>query len=99
MGSLLDELIETHGGLARWEALDSLHAHLRQGGVFWGVASHAGELDDVFVTAKLHEQFVRHEPFREAGLHSTYTPERTSVERADGRVVAALDALRDSFSH
>lgn len=98
MVSLLDEVIEAHGGLSRWAQLEAVHARLAQGGVTWALKGHADELTDVYVTALLHQQSVSHRPFIEASLHSCYTPSRVSIEAADGSEVEALDDPRDSFA-
>ena len=98
MASLLDEVIEAHGGLARWAQLETIHARLTQGGVTWALKGHADELSEIYVTARLHEQSVSHRPFVEPGLHSCYTPSRVSIERGDGTEVEALEDPRASFA-
>jgi hypothetical protein len=91
LANLLDEVIEAHGGLARWAQLETIHARLTQGGVTWALKGHPDELSDVYVTVRLHEQSVSHRPFLEPGLHSCYTPSRVSIERADETEVEALE--------
>ena len=56
-----------------------------------------GVLDDVFVTASLHEERVSHYPFGAAG-RSVFTPERVVIDDDDGTVVEALDQPRASFA-
>ena len=36
MASLLDEVLDAHGGLDRWNQLEQVHAHRIQGGAVWG---------------------------------------------------------------
>jgi hypothetical protein len=98
LASLLDELIEAHGGLARWAQLETMHARLTQGGVTWALKGYAGELSDVYVIARLHEQSVSHRPFLEPGLHSCYRPSRVSIERPDGTEVDSFEDPRVSFA-
>jgi hypothetical protein len=97
MNALLEEVVTAHGGLGRWNQLQSVRAHLHQGGVFWGLKGHQGQLDDVFVTADLHRQAVSHRPFGAPDLQSSYTPDRVSIERSDGTVVEELKAPRSTF--
>jgi hypothetical protein len=97
MTSLLDETVSAHGGMARWNELDSVRARIVQGGAFWALTGHEGELTDVVCTAKLHEQIVWHEPFGAQHLHSRYTPDRASIERSDGTEVEFLDDPRQAF--
>src|SRR5580698_7353807 len=98
MASLLEELVEAHGGLVRWNELYSVRAHLIQGGEFWGMTGHGNELTDVFCTARLHEQEVSHEPFNGPDLRSRYTADRVSIERTDGSEVDSLENPRASFA-
>jgi hypothetical protein len=95
---LLETVIEAHGGLERWNELDTVSARLIQGGVLWPFKGQAGVLDDVVVTASLHEERVSHRPFGAADRHSAFTPERVAIETGDGTVVEALDQPRASFA-
>jgi hypothetical protein len=74
MTDLLDHVVQAHGGLKRWDELESVSAHLAQGGVTWEMVGQKGVLDDVFVTASLHEERVSHYPFGAAGGRSVFTP-------------------------
>ena len=98
MNDLLETVIEAHGGLERWNQLDSVSARLIQGGVLWELKGQAGVLDDVVVTASLHQERVSHRPFGAADRHSSFTPERVAIESDDGTVLEALDQPRDSFA-
>ena len=98
MSDLLDTVIEAHGGLERWNQLNTVSARLIQGGVLWPLKGQAGVLDDVVVTASLHEERASHRPFGAADRHSSFTPERVAIETTDGTVVEALDQPRASFA-
>ena len=54
MSDLLEAVIEAHGGLERWNQLETVSARLVQGGALWALKGQAGVLDDVVVTASLH---------------------------------------------
>ena len=98
MSDLLETVIEAHGGLERWNQLNTVSARLIQGGVLWPLKGQAGVLDDVVVTASLHEERASHSPFGAADRHSSFTPERVAIETTDGTVVEALDQPRASFA-
>jgi hypothetical protein len=98
MADLLDYLVEARGGLKRWNELESVSAHLRQGGVTWEMKGQKGVLDDVYVTTSLHEERVSHHPFGSPGRRSVFTPERVTIENEDGTVVEVLDQPRASFA-
>jgi hypothetical protein len=95
MSDLLETVIEAHGGLERWNQLDSVSARLIQGGVLWPFKGQAGVLDDVVVTASLHEERVSHRPFGAPDRHSAFTPGRVAIETDDGTVLEALDQSLD----
>jgi hypothetical protein len=97
MNELLTSVIDAHGGLERWNELDTVSARLAQGGALWGLKGQEGVLDDVVVTASLHEERASHRPFGAADRHSSFTPERVAIETDDGTVVEALDQPRGSF--
>jgi hypothetical protein len=98
MSDLLETVIEAHGGLERWNQLNNVSARLIQGGVLWPFKGQAGVLDDVVVTADLHEERVSHRPFGAPDRHSAFTPERVAIETDDGTVLEALDQPRASFT-
>ncbi len=98
MTDLLETAIEAHGGLARWTQLATVSARLVQGGILWALKGQPGVLDDVFVTASLHEQRVSHHPFGAAGRRSAFTPERVAIETDTGTLVEALHQPRASFA-
>ena len=98
MTDLLDEVVKAHGGLERWNELETVSAHLIQGGILWAAKGQQGVLDDVYVTASLHEEKESHHPFGAIGRRSVFTPERVAIETNDGKVIAALDQPRASFA-
>ena len=98
MTDLLDFVVEAHGGRKRWNELKSVSAHLIQGGVTWEMKGQNGVLDDVFVSANLHDEQVSHHPFGAADRRSVFVPERVVIQRDDGTVVEELDQPRASFA-
>src|SRR5436309_11217426 len=98
MNDLLETVTDAHGGLERWNQLDSVSARLIQGGALWALKGQAGVLDDVVVTARLDEERASHRPFGAPDLHSAFTPGRVAIENAAGTVIEALDQPRASFA-
>ncbi|MER6318235.1 hypothetical protein ABT237_31370 [Streptomyces sp. NPDC001581] len=98
MTDLLDEIVEAHGGLARWNELETVSAHLVQGGAVWGLKGRQGVLDDVRITDGPHEELVSHRPFGAPGRRSAFTPERMAIETTEGEVLEELERPRDSFA-
>jgi hypothetical protein len=98
MNDLLSTAIKAHGGLERWNQLHTVSAHLTQGGALWTLKGQQGVLDDVVVTASLHDEYVSHRPFGAPDRHSAFTPGRVAIETDDGTVLEALDRPRASFA-
>ena len=98
MTDLLETVIEAHGGLDRWRELDAISARLVHGGALWKVKGKQGLLDDVFIRASLHQQWVSHHPFGAADRRTAFTPDRVAIETTNGGVVEALERPRASFA-
>ena len=98
MTDLLESVLDAHGGLTRWNQLETVSAHLAQGGALWALKGQPGVLDDVYVTANLHREWVSHHPFGAPDRKSAFTPQRVAIESGDGTVVEALDQPRASFA-
>jgi hypothetical protein len=98
MSDLLEAVIEAHGGLERWNQLETISARLVQGGALRARKGQDGVLDDVVVTASLHREQASHHPFGAAGRRSSFTPGRVAILNGDGSVIEALDRPRASFA-
>jgi hypothetical protein len=98
MTDLLETVIEAHGGLTRWTQLETVSARLVQGGALWALKGQQGVLDDVHMTASLHQERESHYPFGAPDRRSVFTPERVAIETDQGTVVEALDQPRASFA-
>jgi hypothetical protein len=98
MTDLLETVLDAHGGLTRWNQLETVSAHLAQGGALWALKGQPGVLDDVYVTANLHHEWESHHPFGAPDRKSAFTPQRVALETGDGTVVEALDQPRASFA-
>jgi hypothetical protein len=95
---LLEGVIEAHGGLDRWNQLDSVAARLIQGGALWAVKGQADVLNDVYMRANLHEERESHHPFGGPDRRSFFTPQRVAIESTNGDVIEEMDQPRASFA-
>jgi len=98
MNDLLATTVKAHGGLQRWNQLNTVSARLIQGGALWALKGQKGVLDGVVVTASLHDERVSHRPFGAPDRHSAFTPGRVAIETDDGTVLESLDQPRASFA-
>jgi hypothetical protein len=98
MKSLLQRVLEAHGGLKRWQEFKTVSAHLQQAGALWALKGKAGVLDDVTVTADLVKQWASHAPFGGLDRKSAFTTTRIAIENQDGAVLEELVNPRASFA-
>ena len=98
MSDILEFALNGHGGLDAWNEFESISAHLSQGGALWGLKQQGGLLDEVKVTADLHDERVAHGPFGEPPVHTEFGPDRVAIASSDGHVVEELLQPRASFA-
>jgi hypothetical protein len=89
--------MDAHGGLDRWRQLQTVSAHLLQGGVLWTLKGHDGILSDVHLTVDLRREWASHFPFVQADRHTSFEPDRVAVVTTDGAVVEERVKPRESF--
>ncbi len=98
MNSFLAEIIDAHGGMARWNAFQTVEATIVSGGGFFPLKGIAPDSDPRRMTVWLHEQRSSVQPYGAPDQRSMFTPERIAVEKLDGRVIAERLAPKDSFA-
>lgn len=95
---LLSFVIEAHGGLAKWQQLDTVAAHVKIGGLTWQFKGQEGVLDDVTYYARLHVQYANYRPFMTTKEQSVFESGRVAIETRDGILVDELLNPRSSFA-
>jgi len=98
VNSLAQLTIDAHGGLSRWREIETVSAHLTQGGVLWSLKNQGGMLEDTSVTVATRKQWASHEPFGEARLRSSFEKNRVAIETTEGKTVEELLNPRQSFA-
>jgi hypothetical protein len=100
MNNLLGNVIEAHGGLARWNALSTLTARVSIGGPIWEVKGWPGALSEEVIAIDTKVERSTFTPFTESALRSVFetAPERVTIETADGTVVEQRRDARESFA-
>ncbi|MFH8534977.1 hypothetical protein ACH4GE_42195 [Streptomyces tendae] len=97
MSDLVDLAIEAHGGLEQFNRFSFLNARLHQGGVLWGLKGKPTVLEDCNVRVDLKREWVSHGPFAPTRNHSSFTPDRVTIETPEGEMVEELNGPRSSF--
>ncbi|MFI6492340.1 hypothetical protein [Streptomyces sp. NPDC050564] len=98
MNDLLIEVIEAHGGMARWQELTQAQATLVSGGDLFAIKGLTQDATPRTMTVRLHEEHASVRPFGAPDQRTDFTPGRVSIEKLDGQVVAERTDPRASFS-
>jgi hypothetical protein len=97
MEDLLKTVIEAHGGLRRWNQLETGSAHLDNGGVLWAMKGQPDFAKPVRVSVTLHRQWTSHQPFLRPNQRTSVEPDRVAIETLDGTVLSERHNPRESF--
>jgi hypothetical protein len=92
MNTLAERTIEAHGGLKRWNELESVTAHLDEGGALWGLKGHPSMVGETNVTVGTRSEWASHYPFlaaRADQVRATQSRARKREWRTDRRVEGA----------
>ena len=89
--TLLDDVIEANGGMARWSRLKSFTLHLSIDGALLTPLGQAGRCKDMVAEGTTQTQFVRFTGFDGPDLGGTYCPDRVSIESQSGEVLRTWD--------
>ncbi|GAB2630021.1 hypothetical protein ABI214_23160 [Prescottella soli] len=98
MTDLLADVVEAHGGLERWNAFTRVRGTVVSGGdlfVIKGVPQDPAPREQ---SVWLHEERCSLEPFGALDQKTDFTPERLTIEKLDGRIVAERDHPREAFA-
>jgi hypothetical protein len=96
--SLLDEVLEAHGGLERWRSYGGLSSTIVSGGMLWGLKGIDMPPIPRVATTEFRRQWMSVAPFGEPDWTMTWTPDRVMIESGTGDTIAERDNPRDGFS-
>ena len=98
MNELLANVIDAHGGLARWTKYEKVAATIVSGGGLFPLKGVLQDSNPRRMTAWLHEERSSVLPFGAPDQRTMFTPDRIAIEKLDGTLVAERYAPRDSFA-
>jgi hypothetical protein len=96
--ALLHDVLDAHGGTARWEQLATVQATLASGGLLFDLKNQTTDHPVLQVAVALHRVWASVRPFGGPELRSVFTADRTAIERSDGTVLAEQRDVRRSFA-
>lgn len=94
---LLERVIAFHYGTFNWDQYQLIKAHVRIGGITWGLKGHEGALADVYFTGNFHTQQAKWQHLFGQNRSSEFTPERVAMLDENGSIIEELLHPIDSF--
>jgi hypothetical protein len=96
--TLLDQVLDAHGGAARWHRARTVHARARSGGLLLRSRVPGNRFADYRLTVEIAEPRTVLDPFPADGLRAVFDRGAVRIEAADGgRVVAERADPRPAF--
>lgn len=95
---LLDEVLDAHGGLERWRAVERVSARVRTGGLLPRTRMPGNRLADYRVSVDLKSQRTVLDPFPGPDRVGVYEGGAVRIETADGEPLESRSDPREAFS-
>lgn len=95
--TLLDEVLEAHGGDARWRAVRRVRARARSGGFLLRTRVPGTRFADYHLTVDLDQRRTVFDPFPEPGVRGVFNGGEVCLERGAGEVLATRSEPRKEF--
>ena len=96
VSALLTQVIDAHGGMARWCHREKVEATIVSGGGFFPLKGVIQDSKPRRMTVWLHEERSSVLPYGAPDQRTMFTPDRIAIEKLDGTVVAERRDPRDS---
>ena len=98
MNDLLVQVIDAHGGLDRWEKLNSVTATIVTGGGLWAMKGLVQDPNPREMTVALHTEIASVVPFGQPDWRTAFKPDRIAIETTSGAIVRERANPRASFA-
>jgi hypothetical protein len=98
MNELLARIIDAHGGMDRWDRYEKVEATIVSGGGFFPLKGVVQDPSPRRMTVWLQEERSSVSPYGAPDQRTMFTPDRISIEKLDGTLVAERGAPRDLFA-
>jgi hypothetical protein len=99
MSKLLDQVIEAHGGMARWQRVGKIRATIVSGGGLWGLKGLVQDPNPREMVVSAHEQFASVAPFGKPDWRTAFSADRIAIETTSATVVQERSDPRASFAN
>ena len=97
MTTLLDEVLEAHGGLQRWREARTVQARVRTGGLLIRTRVPGNRFADYHLTVHVQEPRTVFDPFPRDGQRGVFERRAARIESRDGEVLSSRADARAAF--
>src|SRR6516162_11407790 len=97
MTSLLDEVLDAHGGLEPWRTAARVHARVRTGGLLIRTRVPGNRFADYRITVHVREPRTVFDPYPREGLRGVFERGSARIESHDGEVIRSRASARAAF--
>jgi hypothetical protein len=98
MNELLTRVLDAHGRLERWRGYNKVAATIVSGGGFFALKGVMADANPRRLAVWLREERLSVAPYGAADQRTMFAPDRITIEKLDGTIVAERLAPRDSFA-
>lgn len=98
MNDLLNSVIFSHGGLDRWNSLQTVALELSVGGALWDIKGQTGLFADSLYEADTHKQRATLGRFGASDRRVRFAPDKLVLETNVGREIQVRDNPRAAFA-
>lgn len=98
MSNLLNEVLEAHGGIARWQGFEQVTATIVTGGALWAMKGLIQDAAPRTMTVALKKEQASVSPFGKPEWRTRFEPGRVAIETNEGELVQELQDPRRSFA-
>ena len=98
MNQLLAEILDAHGGMNRWNEYHKVQATIVSGGGLFQLKGIPQDSAPRRMSVWLYEERSSVLPYGTPDQRTMFTPDRLTIEKLDGTVIAQRYAPKDSFA-
>ncbi len=94
---LINRIIERHGGMKLWSAVESISMHAKTGGVALPLRFKFGAFKDYRAHIRAHEVYVRITPHPRSGMQGIFSEDTVRIESENGEIIQERQSARKAF--
>ena len=98
MSDLLQNVLDAHGGLERWNRFSTLTATIVTGGELWGLKGVVQDTVPRQMTVSLHQQRASVTPFGNPDWRTVFAADYIAIETTGGEIVRERQNPREAFA-